>query len=602
MRSYSAYRFDPAEHEENLRGIIAALAPLETVDPKALNRVLKRHPKGGTQIYSKSEIIRGVRHFGSTLDVDARAFIDKLRMKPIRSSSGVAPVTVLTKPFPCPGQCIFCPNDVRMPKSYLAMEPGAQRATQNAFDPFAQTYSRLKAFHINGHRTDKIELIVLGGTWSFYPEAYQVWFIKRCLDAMNAFDGDDRPGRPDVPHEIDFKDLDDTFDGARIERTYNEIVSGHLKHHHDGSLLASTEVARWDELFEAQRANELASSRCVGLVVETRPDHLDDAEVEHIRRLGATKVQIGIQSLDDRVLEMNKRGHDVAATRAAMKRLRQAGFKIHAHWMPNLYGSSPANDRVDFERVFGDADFRPDELKIYPCSLIETAELMRHYDDGTWQPYSHEALVDLIADCMPQVPRYCRTTRVIRDIPSHDIVVGNKLSNLREVAEQAIDVRNATCNDIRAREIRSAAFDPAELTRRETEYETSAGRERFIEYVTPDDRIVGFLRLSLPRAPSFIDELDQAAIIREVHVYGPVVAFGARDAQRSQHTGLGRALVEYACELAQVEGHDRIAVISAIGTRQYYRDLGFTDGPLYQHRALARSSELESLELGDGLQ
>ena len=554
------------------------------VSPAALDGILRRYPRDGSGFFSRSQIIAGFRALRASEEfrLDERDFARRIQLRPVRTQSGVTPLTVLTKPYPCPGRCVFCPNDVRMPKSYLADEPGAQRAAQNRFDPYLQTWNRLDAYRAIGHPTDKIELIVLGGTWSAYAEPYQVWFAKRCFDALSDF-GEGIDGRAGVWAGIgDFADLSD--DGGR---GYNETVSARLRAEQGGRLVARAEEATWRELEAAHRRNERAACRNVGFVLETRPDHVTPAEVARFRRLGATKVQIGFQSLSDEILERNARGHDVAATRRAMALLRGAGFKIHAHWMPNLLGATPASDLADFARVFGDPGFRPDELKLYPCSLIETAELMDHYERGEWRPYDHAELLDVVAGALARVPRYCRVTRVIRDISSDDIVVGNKLTNFRQIAEAEVARRGASCRDIRAREIRSGAVEAADLVLRETEYATSTGKERFVEFVTPDDRIVGFLRLSLPdgSAPAPA-ELAGSAIIREVHVYGASLELGSRGAGRAQHRGFGQQLVQRAAKDAEAAGYRDLAVISAVGTRPWYRRLGFTDGALYQHRAL----------------
>ncbi len=581
------YHFRPERYEQELTSIIEALGALETIDADALMGVLKKHPKDGCGIFSKSEIIQGVRQFAGRFAFDAHQLVEKVRMKPIRTDSGVAPVTVLTQPYPCPGKCIFCPNDVRMPKSYLSMEPGAQRAAQHRFDPYAQMLSRLRVFHANGHCVDKVELIILGGTWSFYPESYQIWFVRRCFDAMNGFTAGSSVA-PDERH-VEFLELDDAVDGRDLTRPYNETVSAFLKDRKDGALMFPWEGATWASLDEAQRQNEGAAVRCVGLVVETRPDRISEEEVLRIRRLGATKVQIGYQSLSDEVLKLNKRGHDVATTRRAMRLLRQAAFKIHAHWMPNLYGSSPDHDRADFEKIFSDPDFRPDELKLYPCSLIETAELMQTYEAGLWSPYTEEELMGVLTHCMTRVPPYCRLTRVIRDIPSHDIVVGNKVTNFRQVARKEIDKQGWPMRDIRSREIRGAPVPADSLALDEESYATSIGREVFLQFVTPDDRIVAFLRLSLPQGDSFVPELRGRALIREVHVYGAVVGLGQRSPSKPQHLGLGRRLVERAKDIALECGYAQLAVISAVGTRHYYRHLGFEDGDLYLHIRLGPS-------------
>jgi elongator complex protein 3 len=583
----SNFHFSPDEYELQLEPILRELLDLESLTQASYESVLRRHPKDGRGFFSKSEIIRGFRHLNQKLgwDLDDRSLIEKLRMKPIRTQSGVAPVTVLTKPFPCPGRCIFCPSDVRMPKSYISSEPGAQRAAQHQFDPYAQTLSRLRTYHNIGHPIDKIELIILGGTWSSYPEPYQLWFVRRCLDALNDAGTEDSASPPSLHHSpptIDYRDQSRQIDGRQVEQSYNEVVRDFLR----SERQPDNEISTWDELLQVQRANESAAARCVGLVLETRPDHLDYEELLRLRRLGATKVQIGYQSLSDRVLKLNNRGHDVAATRRAMHLLRQAGFKIHAHWMPNLFGSTPELDIEDFERVFADPGFRPDELKIYPCSLVDTAELMSHYVTGDWHPYSPEDLLEVVTQCMARTPEYCRISRVVRDIPGTEIVDGSRVTNLREVAERELETRGIQSLDIRSREIRHRQVDPDRLRLERLEYSTSLGQEIFLQFVTASHHIAGFLRLSLPRTDVPIPEIQRSAMIREVHVYGLLASLGQKGGVRSQHLGLGRRLMEEAARIATDQGFVDLAVISSIGTRPYYRANGFVDGDLYQHRAL----------------
>jgi elongator complex protein 3 len=588
----SIYRFSPEDHEAELTSIIEELLSLETIDTPTYEAVLRRHPKPGGGFFSKSHIIQGFRFLNRERDWDLeeRLFLEMMRMKPVRTQSGVAPVTVLTKPFPCPGKCIFCPSDVRMPKSYISSEPGAQRAAQHQFDPYAQSFSRLQTYHNIGHSTDKVELIILGGTWSSYAEPYQVWFVARCLEALNSFglSREEGTGPPSVP-AIDYRANKNRVDGRQLDRTYNQTVREFVET--SGLPISIDETASWDELRTAQRANESAAARCVGLVVETRPDHLTLDEVVRLRALGATKIQIGYQSLSDEVLRLNNRGHTVATTRRATHLLRQAGFKIHAHWMPNLYGSTPKQDIEDFKRLFADPDFRPDELKIYPCSLVESAELMTYFESGTWRPYSQEELLEVLAKCMSQVPDYCRVTRVVRDIPGTEIVEGNRITNLRELAESRMRESGLGCRDIRAREIRHRTVEPARLALERLDYDTSLGREVFLQFITPEHHLAAFLRLSLP-APGqvHLEEIAESAMIREVHVYGLLAEIGQRQGTRSQHLGLGRRLIEQAAATAATSGYADLAVISAIGTRPYYRQNGFTDGELYQHMALDTAS------------
>jgi len=596
---------DLASHRAALIAVLRDALQRPELTPSALDKLVRAHARGGGALYSRETLIRAYRAFAGEdgLPPFDPAVIERLRMKPVRTSSGVTPVTVLTKPFPCPGECIFCPNDVRMPKSYLSDEPGAQRAEQNAFDPYLQTMARLQAYYHTGHPTDKIEVIILGGTWSFYPETYQIWFIKRIFDALHDFGAG-----VDCSAEIaallraasqlhpDNNTPNVRLSGEALTQTYNQVVqriyADEMRRSRAAAAAPRTpidEYATWDDLEAAHRQNEGAPCRCVGLVVETRPDHLDDAEVERIRRLGCTKVQIGFQSLNDAVLRANKRGHTVAESRRAVRMLRRAGFKIHAHWMPNLYGATLESDLADYDRLFGDPDFRPDELKIYPCSLIESAELMRHYRDGSWRPYAHDELLDLLTACFLKTPEYCRLTRVIRDIPGTDIVDGNKTTNFRQLVEAELARRGERGRDIRAREIRLAPIHPEALTLDEIAYETSIGREVFLQFIDGERWIAGFLRLALPSSPppdNLADDLMDAAIIREVHVYGQAVEIGERESGRAQHNGLGARLIERAAAIAREAGYARLAVISAVGTRAYYRRRGFADGRLYQARAL----------------
>jgi elongator complex protein 3 len=378
------------------------------------------------------------------------------------------------------------------------------------------------------------------------------------------------------------------LDGRALgEGAYNRAVTRHLGAANEGALLHASETSDWPALQTAQRRNEDAGSRCVGLVLETRPDRIDAGEVARLRRLGATKVQLGVQSLDDAVLAANRRGHDVAATRRAFALLRAAGFKIHAHWMPNLLGATPERDAADYRRLFEDPDFRPDELKLYPCMLVESAELAVHHASGAWRPYDDATLVALVAGCIEVTPRWCRLTRVIRDFSAHDVAAGTHTANLREVAERALAARGVQVREIRSREIGARTASSDSLRLRDTAYAHAAGDEHFLEWVTADDRLAGFLRLTLPRGEAPSAELRGRALVREVHVYGASLALGDRDATASQHAGLGSALVEEAARLARGAGYAGLAVISAVGTRGWYRRLGFTDGALYQHRRLA---------------
>ena len=527
--------FDIDTDEQVLVDVLEKLRAQPDLTNDAYLRIVNVHARQTGRHFSKSELMQGYRLLveAGKMEQD-RELARRLTRKPVRTHSGVAPVTVLTKPFPCPGQCIFCPTFERMPKSYVPDEPGAMRATQNEFDPYRQTESRLRSFQAIGHNVNKVELLILGGTWSSYPRDYQEWFVQRCLDAMN--------GR-------------------------------------DSASLA-----------EAQKMNEQAAYRNVGMVIETRPDAISQREVAHLRRLGVTKVQLGLQSLDDHILEINKRGHTAEEMRQAVRTLRGAGFKIVLHWMANLYGDTLESDYEDFQRLWSDPAIRPDELKIYPNSLLKETELYRdYYLKGLYQPYSESDLVALLARCKPHVPRYCRINRIFRDIPSPNIVEGNKKTNLRQLVQNHMADLGTSCQCLRCREVRRQEVNIGDLRLDILPYETGINREYFISYVTPDDKVVGFLRLSLPNSPDVvpIDEIKQAAMIREVHVYGTALGIGKDSRGEAQHLGLGTKLVRQAEEIARAEGFNELAVISAIGTRDYYRKLGFEVDELYMGKEIS---------------
>ena len=495
-------------------------------------RVLRAHPLPEGGYLSKSMLVGAYQQMVAQDRIEENTgLLERIRMKPVRTLSGVTTVTVLTKPYPCPGKCIFCPTDVRMPKSYLPDEPGAMRGLEHDFDPYAQVASRLESLESVGHPTNKIELLILGGTWSSYRRDYQEWFIRRCFEAMN-----------------------EARDAVQTSQT----------------------------LPEAQALNERAAHRNVGLVIETRPDEITPDELRWLRYLGVTKVQMGAQSLDDRILEMNRRGHDVETTRRATALLRAAGFKIVLHWMPNLHGATPASDRRDFSRLWD--GFCPDEIKIYPNQLLANAELYEYWQRGEFTPYTTAELIDLIASIKPGIPRYCRVNRVIRDIPSTNVVEGNRRTSLRQDVHDEMRRRGTRCECVRCREVRGRLVQPGSLRLDDLVYTAGAAEEHFISFVTPDDRLAGFIRLSLPGKGSpatGMGDLEDAALIREVHIYGQSLLVGAAQAGAAQHAGLGTRLLQEAEAVASAHGFGRLAVISAIGTREYYLERGFERGEFY---------------------
>ena len=644
--------------EEIILQILDALRRGETVDDRALVKLVHaqaRRAGGDKRAFAKRRLLpfyqrvkredpeRWAR-WGITPELE-EGLIKVLRMKPRRSASGVATITVITKPWPCSGSCIFCPSDVRMPKSYLADEPACARAEQACFDPYLQVSARLTALSQMGHATDKIELIVLGGTWSDYPAEYQIWFMRELFRALNddatvgesgssarGGSSDDSaaasappgssaapasfgraaasvpPGFSAAPASFDLAAAPAPLDPVATGAVQREVTDGHLSYNQAivqlyGTSAAWQEAARvqtatMDELECEQRRNETALHRVVGLVIETRPDAITPEALVNIRRMGATKIQMGVQSVDQRVLDANGRGIRVAQIERAFSLLRLFGFKIHAHFMVNLLGSTPEADRLDYRRFVAELAFQPDEVKLYPCALIESSRLRGRYEAGEWRPYTEDELVGVLIDDVLATPAYCRVSRMIRDFSSGDIMAGNKKPNLRQMVESRLRARSEQTGErvqeIRFREIATSEVDVRALRLEVVPYETPATSERFLQWVTPEGRIAGFLRLSLPKVAAvevLANELRAAgceppvqpgeAMIREVHVYGMAARVG-EEGGAAQHHGLGRKLVERACELAREAGYERISVISAVGTREYYRHLGFYDHGLYQ--------------------
>ena len=552
-------------------------------------------------------------------DEQQRRLVRTLQMKPRRTASGVATITVLTKPWKCSSNCLYCPNDLRMPKSYLADEPACQRAERTFFDPYLQVAARLKALTEMGHITDKVELIVLGGTWSDYPESYQIWFIRELFRALN--DGSQAIGNlPARKHAYESAgiscdpELLKAFvaeEQRRIdnrETTYNQAFDRLYGENAAWASVSQWQKATWEELEAEHDANVDGQHRVVGLVIETRPERITPTHLAALRRMGCTKVQMGIQSLDEKVRTLNDRHTSTQQIQRAFELLRLFGFKTHVHAMVNLLGATPESDKTDYLRLCNDAAFQPDEVKLYPCVLVEGTGLCERFEDHTWQPYSKPSLVDVLVSDTCATPAFTRISRMIRDISAPDIKAGNKKVNLRQLVEQRIDSEGLATAEIRHREVSLANVAAEDLSLEVVEYETTATSERFLQWVTSQGKIAGFLRLSLPHANAIAqlnEEYEAAtsktaeqrhtlpfplqageAMIREVHVYGRVEKLQHAGINNAQHRGLGTQLVNRACELASRAGYQRINVISAVGTRGYYRKLGFYDNGLYQQRML----------------
>lgn len=545
--------------------------------------------------------------WGISPDIE-QSLLRLLRVKPRRTASGVATISVITKPWPCTSNCLYCPNDMRMPKSYVADEPACQRAERNWFDPYLQVAARLRALREMGHVTDKVELIILGGTWNDYPSAYQRWFVRELFRALNEAADPAQSCASAAERKTAYEQArlprseDDC--AARVaaaqalvnshDLTYNEAfpqLYGEQTAWHD---LASWQTATWEDVEREHVLNEKAKHRVVGLVMETRPDAVSAQSFRDMRRLGATKVQMGIQSLNTAVLAANRRNVSPNTIRRAFELARLFGFKTHAHFMVNLLGATPESDKQDYLSLINDSALVPDEVKLYPCALVEGTDLVAHFENGSWRPYTEDELMDVLSHDLLGTPPYCRVSRMIRDIPANDILTGNKKINLRQMVEAETERLAAqtgrSIQEIRHREISVEGADIEKLALNEVAYPTTVTDERFLQWVTPAGRIAGFLRLSLPHANALAErEADPLqpgeAMIREVHVYGQVAGLH-RTSGGAQHRGLGRSLVERACSIAKERGYAAVNVISAVGTRDYYRKLGFADNGLYLTRAL----------------
>lgn len=496
--------------------------------------------------------------------------------KPVRSVSGVTPLTVVLKPRKCNhGTCIFCPGGDYVPQSYTNKSPAIMRALTFKFDAYEQTKSRLNSLIAMGHPTDKIELIVLGGTFLQYDINYQYKFIKRCYDALN---------------EKEAKDLD-----------------------------------------EAKKWNETSQHRCVAMCIENRPDNCSQEEIKRMLEFGCTRVEIGIQILDDEIYNKIIRGHTVQDVVDATKNLKNAGFKLGYHVMPGLPYSNPEKDIELFKKIFSDSDFRPDQLKIYPCQIVEDSPLAKIYKKIGYEPYNDEVTKKILSEMMQLIPDYCRVMRIMREFPKEKVIGIPATLHLRKEVEDEFRNKGIKIKEIRMREVGFNEISESELKLKILEYEASSGKEYFLEIVNDEDVLFGLLRLrifndndgnlSLPPSPnhspivsldksrifgnninneakkdeinnkneSFNSDLKNSkraslakisslnsrrAIVRELHVYGQALNLGDRG-KAGQHKGYGKWLMDEAEKITKEQEIDKLAVISGIGVRQYYERLGY---------------------------
>jgi elongator complex protein 3 len=541
------------DYTEACRGILKKVLKGEIKDEDELNKVKKEVSK----YYHLSSLPRNGDIIIQGSPEEQTAIKEFLKRKPVRTISGVAVIAVMTSPALCPhGVCLPCPggpNSVfKSPQSYMGREPAAMRAIQHEFDPYAQVRSRLSQLQEIGHDVEKVELIVMGGTFSARALDYQEWFIKRCLEAMNDFTG----------------------------REWRK------------SALNIGKTLPYIPLEEVQKANERAGIRNIGITFETRPDWAREEHIDEFLKLGGTKVELGVQSVYDFVLTRMQRGHGVAEIVRANQALRDSAFKVGFHMMPHLPGSNSELDLKGFRKLFDDSRFMPDYLKIYPTLVTEGTPLHRLWEAGEYEALSDEEAAELIADIKAILPKWVRLQRIQRDIPAHQIFAGVKKSNLRQLAAEKLKEKGKKCRCIRCREVGHTSLKGKEINWKDIEltvetYKACGGKEYFIAFEEPsNDVLVGFARLRFPAVPHR-SELQNSALVRELHIYGSIVPVGKGAKQTDwQHRGYGRELLEHAEEIASEAGYSKLAVISGIGARNYYRKFGYFLENVYMSKFL----------------
>ncbi len=464
-----------------------------------------------------------------------------LRVVKTRSISGIVPLSVFTRPEDsCPYNCIYCPIAEGAPKSYFPNEAAVRRAIRANYDPVKQTFDRLTQFFYSGHPVDKVDVIVQGGTFSFYPKDYREKFIAGVYFGCNNF------ANPKSEILNSKQILNPKFETLNLEKE--------------------------------KKRNERAGARVVGLTIETRPDFINEDEVLFLRRLGVTRVELGVQHTDNKILQIIKRGHTFEDLVKATKLLREAGFKITYHLMPGLPGSSVEKDLQMLKQVFKDERLKPDSIKFYPTQIVWNSELLEWYRQGKYQPLQEKELLKIVLEFKRRiVPPWVRIQRLVRDLTSRDVAVPTFPSNFRQKLQRVLEEKGLKCHCIRCREIKGYSPTPP-FTLQVLEYEAAGGKEFFLHYLDKKERLLGFLRLRLPehflkKNKFFISSIEGSALVRELHVYGPAVSLGKKG--KVQHKGLGRALLEKAESIAKHYGAKKIAVISGVGVRDYYRKLGY---------------------------
>jgi len=551
--------------------------PKNEAELSALKRDFIGKNKGATALPSKTALLTAYHKLLGAKSIQKNPKLEKiLTRRSVRTLSGVTIITSLVKPYPCPGACVYCPLDVRMPKSYLSEEPAAARALALKFDPYKQMQKRLEALENNGHPTDKIELIVKGGTWNAYPLQYQFWFILRSFQAANT-----------PSFILPLKGGGRGWGSASLEKLKKELI-------------------------RQQKLNEKAKHRVIGITLETRPDSINEKTLWQMREQGCTRIELGVQHTDEEILKLVKRGHTVEQVKSAMELAKNFGFKVDFHLMPQLPGATPEGDLAMLMEIFENPAFRPDMIKIYPCSVVKGSELYDWFQERKFHSYPVEELIAILKKFKSIIPVYTRISRLIRDIPGQLIETGNKVTNLRQVIQSEMKAEGTYCRCLRCREaghINLKNIKDLSPVLFIEQYEASGGTEYFLSFEDKKRQVVfAFCRLRLIHSPIILSETPArttewsgrknplndkgkgsfasaqddkknttpfSAYIRELHTYGQLISIGKHDKASSQHQGLGKKLLKEAEKISKKNGLNELAVISGIGVRDYYRGLGY---------------------------
>lgn len=514
--------------KENLREIVEALMKTEKLSKEKVMSVAKKickSKRAGT-------IPTNVQILGECTKEERMYLESVLLLKPVRTASGVSVITVVPKPAECPGRCVYCPKVEGSPKSYTGTEPAIMRAKRNEYDPYRQVRNRLNQYSLMGHPTDKVQIVIIGGTFLALENEYKKNFMKRIFDALNGRDS--------------------------------------------------------ETLEEAKKLNETAEKRCIGIIIETRPDFCKESHIREMLEYGTTMVEIGVQSVYQKVLDAAERMHTLDDVKVATKLAKDSGLKVNYHMMIGLPGSNRSMDMDQFNVLFEDQSFKPDALKIYPTLVVKGTRLYEMWKAGEYSPMDTEDAIDVITKGFIYIPEYCRIARMQRTMAVGEIEAGVKKNNLRELVERSAVKSGIEIKEIRHREAgRGKAVDYENVKLYRTEYEASGGKEFFLSFEDKkNNTLVGFLRLRIPDEP-FMDEiLKGTALIRELHVYGQSVGIGKDSNGACQHRGFGSLLISEAEKIAKNLGCDKITIISGVGVREYYRKRGYEKEGVYMSKRI----------------